>query len=196
MSTDMKVIRRYLLFILAVGLLAVVVLNRQQLPYSGGSLAPALAPQMLLTMDSAYLVGSGASGKIWSLKAERVEMTQDRSNTIITRIRNASIYEKGKPLLHIDAGRALYNQYSQDLRIAGGIKLRGEAGQNADCSGAVWDPRKNTLTTSGKVSYVDPSMRATAEGLSVNTSSKELILTKPRLEVDLKEVAGGRAIGL
>jgi LPS export ABC transporter protein LptC len=182
------------LVIVALLLVLSVVVYRRDLPYGGGSLGPSLKPDMLLTMQNAYLVGSGAHGKLWSLKAKSVEMTQDRSNTTITKITDGRIFQQGKPFLHIDAGRAVYDQYSQDLRIENGILIRGDAGQVAKCKGAFWNPRNSLLTTVGRVSYHDASSRVTAEGLSVDAAKKEMTLTKPRMEVDLQELAGGAGI--
>ncbi len=183
------------LIIVAALLILSVVVYRRDLPYNGGSLGPSLKPEMLLTMENCYLVGSGAHGKTWSLKAKTVEMTQDRSNTTITKITDGRIFAQGKPMLHIDAGKAVYDQYSQDLRIEKGIVIKGDVGQVAKCEGAFWNPRSGLLTTVGRVSYRDSSSRVTAQGLSVDAAKKEMTLTKPRMEVDLQELVGGTGVG-
>ncbi len=195
MAAMLKVSYKNPLVIVAALLVLSVVVYRRDLPYSGGNLGLSLKPEMLLTMENAYLVGSGARGKVWSLRAKSVEMTQDRSNTTITKIADGRIFQQGKPFLHINAGKAVYDQYSQDLRIEKGIVIKGDAGQVAKCAGALWNPKSSLLTTVGRVSYRDSSSRVTAEGLSVDAAKKEMTLTKPRMVVDLQEFVGGAGVG-
>ena len=194
MADELRVSYKSILVLVSALLLVSVVVFRRDLPYSGGSLGPDVKPEMLLTLEDAYLVGSDAKGKLWSLKAKTVEMSRDRSETTIIRITDGRIFEQGKPLMKVDAGRAEYDQYTQDLKIGGGINLKGDSGQTAKCRGAIWNPRRSLLTTVGPVEYEDPSMRATASGLSVDLGSKEMTLTRPRIEVDLRGLVGGEEV--
>ncbi len=87
-------------------LLISVIAFRRYSPYTNRGLPPR-KPSIVLAMQDAYLVGMGHHGKLWSIHADKVEMSRNQATTILTGIRNGKIYSNNKVALKVDAGRAV-----------------------------------------------------------------------------------------
>lgn len=150
--------------ILPLGLIAL----RQHLPYAASGLASRQPPPVVLSMENAYLVGLGRSGKIWSAHAESVEMAQNRYSVELKNIHDGEVIDKGKTVLKLSAGRADYNLYARDLRLSDGVLVEGDDGQSIKALGASWNWSTGILRSNGGVAYKSNWGSANAEALEVN----------------------------
>lgn len=181
----------YLILAVLVGgaLVASVVAFRRYLPYTGVPLSPKQPPTIMLAMEDAYLVGLGGGGKQWSVRADRVEISQNRSSTTISRITDGRIYDKGKVALKVRAGRAAYDIYSRNLLLSGGIGIEGPEGQRVRAEGATWNSYSSVLRSNGQVSFESKQSRATADSLTVDLRKQQMDLLNIRMRINAGEMA-------
>ena len=173
-------------------LLLSLVIYRRYLPYVGSSLAPKTPPSVVLQMHNAYFVGLNRKGKLWSLKAKSVEIGQNRFLTTLTGITQGRIFDAGKPVLQMEAGRAVYNSMVGDMAMDEGIRLTGADGQRLTASGADWNSTASSLRSNGKVYYESPWARGSTDAVSVDIKSRELTMYNVDVTVDLSKVDNGQ----
>ena len=173
-------------------LLLSLFIYRRYLPYVGSSLAPKTPPSVVLQMHNAYFVGLNHKGKLWSLKAKNVEIGQNRSLTTLTGITQGKIFDAGKSVLQMEAGRAVYNSMVGDMAMSEGIRLTGADGQRLSARGADWNSTASSLRSTGKVYYESPWARGSTESVFVNTKSRELTMFNVDMTVDLSKADKGR----
>lgn len=184
----------YLGLAIAAGIILVISLLafRRYMPYVGSTLAPAQAPSIVLDMRNASFVGLNHSKKIWSVKAKRVQIGQDRSSTTLTGITEGKIFDKGKPVLQMQAGRAQYNSMVGDLAMDRGIKLTGFNGQKLAADGASWNAATSTLRSNGKVHYESKSAKASSDKVLLDANKKELTMWNVHAAVDISKQEAGQ----
>ena len=161
---------------------------RHYLPYTGATLALREPPAVPLAIEDAYLVGLGKRGKVWSLRAERVEIGHDRAQTTLTGITEGRIYERGEPALFVRAGMAVYNTRTEKLALSRGIHVTGTDGETVTAQGARWDASTSTLTSSGEVRFRNEWSEVVTESLRADLSRKELTMWNVRLKAKLEGV--------
>lgn len=173
----------------AVLLLSVVAFKRY-LPYTGMNLAPKQPPGVVLAMDNAYLVGLGHNGKLWSIKAKKVEISQDRVVTTVSGITDGKIYDKGKIALKVRAGRATYNTYIRDLVLTNGVRIESLDGQTISGPGASWNSAMGMLRSQGPVTVETKWSTLTADPLIVDLRNKEMCMWRINMRVNMRQADG------
>ncbi|MEN6357032.1 MAG: LPS export ABC transporter periplasmic protein LptC [Armatimonadota bacterium] len=146
---------------------------RHYAPYSGRSSVKA-APAVVLAMEDVRLVGLGHDGKLWSAKAERVEIGQNRSIAKLSKISGGKIYDGSKVVLNAKAGEAVYDTYSKNLALSSGVEIQGEDGQKVAGNGLVWNSQTSSLRSMGGVSFQTKWGNASVGRLVADLKSKEL----------------------
>lgn len=169
-------------------LLISVVAFKRYLPYTGSNLAPKEPPAIVLAMEDVRLVGFADRGKVWSAKARKVEIAQNRATTTLTGITHGRIYDEGKAALEIEAGRAVYDVHYRNLELDGGIVVRDMNGQTIRCPGASWNPAMAVLRSNGQVTFDADWSRLTAESMLLDVRKREMSMWKVGMVLDLKEV--------
>ena len=158
------------------------------MPYTGNALSPKQPPSIVLSMEDTYLVGMKDNRKLWSVKAKKVEMTQNRSTTAVTGIKDGKIYDKGKVAFKLSAGSAIYDIYGRNLRLMDGILVEGKDGQIIRGKGAEWNSSAATLRSIGQVEFENRWNKVTADRLLVNVNDQEVRMWNVRMLVDMREV--------
>jgi hypothetical protein len=171
--------RRQYLILGAAGaaLLLSVFVFKRHLPYTGMPALPKQPPAVVMTMENAYLVGLGRGGKLWSLRANKVEVAQNRTTTILTGITHGNVYSGKAVAFSVQAGKAAYDSSCKSLVLSGGMCVQGR-GQKVVLDGAVWNPSTATLSSTGPVVYQSAWGRLTANRLELNAKSKEVTFTQ------------------
>ena len=142
-----------LTIVAAIALLISVMAFRRYSPYTNRGLPPREAPSIVLAMQDAYLVGMGHHGKLWSIHADKVEMSRNQATTTLTGIHDGKIYNNGKVALKVDAGRAVYDVYGRNLYLERGITIEGSDGQKVTGQMADWNSALGVLRSHGQVSF-------------------------------------------
>lgn len=168
-------------------LLLSIIVFRQYLPYTGNSLSPRKPPAIVLSMEDAFIVGFDNDRKQWSMKADKVEMTQNRSTTSVTGIKDGKIFENGKVALKVNAGSAIYDIYSKNLRLMNNIFVEDNDGTKIRGKAAEWNSSDATLRSIGQVELENRWNKITADKLLVNMKNKEAGMWNVRISVDMKE---------
>jgi hypothetical protein len=171
----------------AAALLVSVAVFKRYMPYRPSDLALKQPPAVILTMEDTYLVGLGSKGKLWSLKARKVEMSQDRSTTTLTGIREGRIFDNGKPVLKVDAGTARYDIYFRNLQLGGGISVRSSTGERISGPGAIWNAGAGVLQSTGPVTVETGWSKLTANSLTLDVGRREMSLEQVRMRVNLRQ---------
>jgi len=172
-------------------LLVSILVFRRYLPYVGSSLAPAQPPSVVLEMRNAYFVGLNHGAKLWSLKAKKVQIGQNRYLTTLTRITDGKIFDAGKPVLEVEAGRAVYNSLAGSLAMDEGIAIMGANGQKLSASGADWNSAASLLRSTGKVQYEAPWGKASTDNMTVDMRTKQMTMTNVVISIQPSKLEGG-----
>lgn len=149
---------------------------RRYLPYVGSSFLPKEPPPVVVTMENMRLVGMGKKGKLWSMRARRVEVARDRTLTTLSGISDGRIYDSGKVALKVDAGRAVYDSSRENMQLSGGIDIRGRNGERVTAEGADWNSSTSTLRSKGRIRVETRWSTMTADNLIVDVAGKELTM--------------------
>ncbi|OFX17569.1 MAG: LPS export ABC transporter periplasmic protein LptC [Armatimonadetes bacterium RBG_16_58_9] len=158
-------------------LLVSVVAFKRYLPYVGNRIGPIEPAAIVQAMEDVRLVGLGETGKRWSLRAGKVEIARNRSVTTLTGISEGSIFDQGKVALTVDAGKAVYDQRSDELALSGGITVEGRKGERVSAEGAKWDGRTSKLVGQGRVEVSGKWGSAQGSDLVVDARQKEITMT-------------------
>jgi lipopolysaccharide assembly outer membrane protein LptD (OstA) len=146
---------------------------------------PKQSPSVTLAMEDVYLVGLGHEGKLWSAKADKVEIGQDRSMAKLKNIRDARILSDGKVALTAKAGEAIYQTYRRDLMLTNGVEIVGSKGQKVTGEGAVWNSATSSLRSMGRVNYASEWGLVAADKLVADLKSKEMGMWNVSMKIKL-----------
>lgn len=178
--------RHYLIFATVLtALLASVFVFKRYLPYTGLPVMPKRPPTVVMTMENVRLVGLSHGSKLWSLRAGKVEVAQNRTSTILTGINQADVFSKNKVVFSVRAGKAIYDSLYRNLALSGGIIARSR-GYKVTAEGAVWNPATAILCTTGPVVCRSDWGRLTAKRLELNVRSREISMWRVGWSIDVK----------
>ncbi len=161
---------------------------RALLQYIPPGILPQTAPTSLFEMDQVVLNGIGEKGREWTLHADNVDISQDRSTANVHGIRDCTMFVKGKPVATLQAENAVCNLWNRKMSISGKVKVFSKAGQRMETSALTWEPYGSILESTGKVTYHSPNGDAQADKLILNLETRELTLTKPRISLWIGEI--------
>lgn len=172
-------------------LLISVIAFRRCLPYVGGDLAPGQPPAVVIRMDNTYLVGFGRSGKLYSLRAKKIEVGQDRSIITLTGITDGRIFNRRKTAVQVSAGRAVYDSTHETLQLFGGILAQSANGQKVMAEGADWNSHTGLLRSRGRVLFVTGWGAAATDEVVVDLRNRVLTMRNVSGWVDLQRASAG-----
>lgn len=179
-----------LTIVAAIALLISVVAFRGYSPYTNRGLPPRQAPSIVLAMQDAYLVGMGHHGKLWSVRADKVEMSRNQATTTLSGIHDGKIYNNGKVALKVDAGRAVYDVYGRNLYLDRGITIEGSDGQKVTGRMADWNSALGVLRSHGEVSFETRWSKIITRDLVVDMKNRQMEMRGVRMLVNLEDAAG------
>lgn len=184
--------RHYSLKVLGIAavltMLLCVYLFRHYLPYSGIDLSPKQAPAIVIAMSDVYMAGVGRSGKMWSAKAEKVEMGQNRVIATLTDIHDGKIYSDNQIAMRATAKGGDYNIFSKELQLRGSVVLTGNSGQRITGDGANWNSMTKTLRSTGQVSYVSGKTRIITDSLLVDMNTRRMEMWNLRMTFSVNDL--------
>lgn len=179
----------------AAALLLSVFVFKRYLPYTGPPTFPRQPPAVVMTIEDAYLVGLGSRGKLWSVKAKKVEVAQNRTTTILSGITRGDVFDSGKVAFSLQAGKAIYDSLSNNLALSGGIKISSE-GRIVETEGALWSPRNATLSSTGRVVYRGEWGKLTAERLELDARSRQMSCWRVGWQIDVENAKDAFSLGV
>lgn len=169
-------------------LLISIAVFRSHLPYMGDSYLLRKPPAIVLAMDDVYLVGIGGKSKLWSLKARKVEIGQDRNTATLSGISHGKIFDKGKTILNVQAGRAVYDERRKDLRLSRGIELEGTEGQRIGARAAHWNSHTAILRSASRVTFNGAWGSVSGDNLVVDLRKKQMVMRNVSFRVGIEKL--------
>jgi len=169
-------------------LLVSIAAFRSYLPYVGDRYLTREPPAIILEIDDVYLVGMGDKTKLWSLNARKVEIGRDRAITTLSGISDGKIFDKGKTVLKMRAGRAIYDERREDLQLSSGIEIAGTEGQRVVARGAHWDSRTALLTSTSRVKVSGQWGDVSGDDLVVDLRNENMVMRNVSFRVSISEL--------
>ncbi len=105
----------------------------------------------------------------WRLNIEQIEIAGGGRSVAASDLREGLVYDEGKPVVRISAGKATYNTTDKTFEVTGGVKVVSYQGAIITTSRVQWVPDTQTLHCPGEV-----TMRA--EGITVRTQDLDVIV--------------------
>ena len=139
----------------------------------------------LISLKNSKLIGSDRGSKIWSLKAESIEVSQDNSTTTLKNISDGIIFDSRSPAVKLKAGIIILNNTTNNFEISNGLDAVSENMQSFHCQNAYWSYNKHTLTSRSPVIFNSTNMNIKASRMQINTQLKEMKLWNSKLEIKL-----------
>jgi lipopolysaccharide export system protein LptC len=118
----------------------------------------------------------------WRLNIEEIEIAGGGRAVAATDLREGLIYDAGKPVVRISAGKATYQTTDRSFEVTGGVKVVSHQGAIITTAKVQWLPETQVLHCPGEV-----TMRA--EGATVRTENLDVLVqediaqTKSRVQV-------------
>jgi len=105
----------------------------------------------------------------WRLNIEEIEIAGGGRSVAASDLREGLVYDEGKPVMRISAGKASYQTADKSFEVTGGVKVVSHRGAIITTSKVQWVPATETLHCPGEV-----TMRA--EGVTVRTQDLDVIV--------------------
>lgn len=167
-----------------------LVVFRRFLPYTGRQIGPGEPPRLEMVAEDARALCISGGTKLWSLRARRVELAQNRSSVTMHDIADGRVYQENKPILKVRAGKLYYDAFSSCLTVSGSVDIRGMKGQRVSTPGLVWNISRGVLCTTGPVRFESSLGKVLAGRLSINVRNSQIELSDVRGTMRL-ELPGG-----
>jgi LPS export ABC transporter protein LptC len=156
-------------------------------PVSHNAFSPVM-PSIALRLEAARLAGRSHGRASWRFDAESVEVSRDRSVTILTGIRNGVVCDRaGAPQLFVTARRAVYRPLTEDILVEGGAKVGTREHLAIGSERLIWNGKEQRLTCPQRVTIDTGAGRGKADSLVVDLSKNELVARNISLKIPVKE---------
>jgi len=191
--------RRFTVVIVAVvcaALITSLYLQRRHLPYSAAGRFE-MSPEILLHLEGIEIIGRSDGNKAWSAAADSADLTQGGTSVTFTNVKEAAIYEDGRPALRISAGKAVFKFAFGDIDASGGIKVSSEKGFTVRTEIARWSGYFKRLICPEKVVFTFGGSRLEGKNLTADIGKGEITLDDGvlRIALDSEEAhSGGLAL--
>jgi hypothetical protein len=184
-------LRKYLAPVIAVAVIVVlagmIVHFRRNLPYKVGA-GLASNPETLLSLSDVEIVGRARGQRAWSFKAKEADVTQGRVATSFRSIRDGKLYDDGKLMATVSAGKAVFISGIGDVDVTNGVKLVSKQGYSAQTDSARWSGYFKRLTCPGKVVFRSKEGSLVGQNLVADLKSPEVSLDKGKMVISLPAV--------
>ncbi|HCA48093.1 MAG TPA: hypothetical protein DEP45_12320 [Armatimonadetes bacterium] len=127
------------------------------------------ADKPAISIDGSIVEHSVSGTPAWQLQIEKIEIAGGGRTVAASDLREGLIYDQGKPVVRISAGKATYLTADKSFEVTGGVKVVSHRGAIITTSQVQWVPATETLHCPEEV-----TMRA--EGVTVRTQDLDLIV--------------------
>jgi hypothetical protein len=189
--TSYAATRRYLTPVIAVALIAALAASliyfRKYSPYKVPDRLMG-NPEIVLSLSDVEIVGRSDGEKLWSFKARRADVSRGRINTQFIAIGDGKLYDEGKIVATVTAGRAIYNSSSGNVAVAGGVKVAATQGYRAEAEEALWSAYFKQLRCPGGVIFATDGSELSGQNLVADFKKQEVTLEKAKMTIDIADV--------
>lgn len=127
----------------------------------------------------------------WRLNIEEVQITGGGRAVAASGLKEGLVYQGGKPVVRISAGKATYQTSDRSFDITGGVRVVSQRGAIITTPRVQWVPDAQTLHCPGEVTMRSEGMTLRTENLDV-VVPEEIVRTtsRVRLRTDQGELTG------
>ena len=183
--------RRYLppaiVLLLIAGLSASFVYFRRYSPYKVSALL-AGNPEIILSLRGVEMVGRSEGQRLWSFRAERADVARGQIRTTFVAIRDGKLYDEGKVVATVEAGRAVYDSATDNVDVSDGVTVASPRGYRASAQSARWSAYFKRLWCPGKVSFRAGDNELVGSNLIADMRNQEVRLSKAKMVVSIRDV--------
>ena len=122
-----------------------------------------------ISIEESVVEHSVGGTPAWQLQIEQIEIAGGGRAVAASDLREGLVYDQGKPVVRISAGKATYQTADKSFEVTGGVKVVSHRGAIITTSQVQWIPTTETLHCPAEV-----TMRA--EGVTVRTQDLDLIV--------------------
>jgi len=191
--------RRYLSTAVVVALIGGLVTSfvylRRYSPYRVSGLV-AGNPEIVLSLRDIEMVGRSGGEKLWSFHADRADVARGQVSTTFYSIRDGSLYDEGKVVASVKAGKATYNSGTDDVEVTGGVEIASPRGYRAEAERARWSSYFKRLWCPGRVIFSAGDSEIIGYDLTADMRNQEVSFVRGKMVVavsDMQELGEGNA---
>ena len=118
----------------------------------------------------------------WRLSIEQIEIRGGGRSVAATDLREGLVYDAGKPVIRITAGKATYQTSDRSFEVTGGVKVVSHRGAIITTAKVQWLPETQVLHCPGEVTMRTQGATVRTENLDV-VVLEDLARTQSRVQV-------------
>ncbi len=118
----------------------------------------------------------------WRLSIEKIDIRGGGRAVAATDLREGLVYDEGKPVIRISAGKATYQTADKSFEVMGGVKVVSTRGAIVTTSRVQWLPETQTLHCPEEVTMRTEGATVRAQNLDV-VVPEDVARTKSRVQV-------------
>ena len=145
-------------------------------------------PEIVLSLRDVEISGRNNGKKFWSFNAETVDVTRGRIVTTVAGIHDGRLYDEGKLVAKVAAGRAVYNTINGNVEVSKGVKVQSTTGFRASADRAIWTRGTSQLVCPGKVVFASGDSNLVGKNLVGDVRQNEVRLEHGRMLVDVEDL--------
>lgn len=145
-------------------------------------------PRIILSLKNVEVIGRSGGNKIWSFQAKRANVSRGRSRTELIGISDGRLFNDGKRVVTINAGRAVYDSSTGDVEVTNGVKVVSVQGYTAQAAQARWSSYMKELRCPGKVSFTADGNVLVGRDLVADIDNQEVRMEKAKMVVEIGDI--------
>jgi hypothetical protein len=145
-------------------------------------------PQVVLSLHNVQVVGRGEGVRIWSFKADDVDVSRGRMRTVIRGVHEGKLFDKGKLVADVTAGEAVYDAANKNVEVTRGAKVTAKLGFKASTDRLMWSGSNRQLLCPGRVVFSSGDGKLVGQNLLADVGRGEVTLWKGKMQVEIEDV--------
>ncbi len=142
-------------------------------------------PEVVMSLRDVEIAGREDGKPAWSFDARRADVSRGRVRTILTDVRAGKLYDRGKPVATVAAGKAVYNSINGNVEVTDGVKIKSVDGYQAEAQKVVWTGFNKHLYCPGKVVFRSKGGSLAGNNLIADVRNGEVTLDNGKLAVEV-----------
>lgn len=144
-------------------------------------------PRIILSLKNVEVVGRSDGRKIWSFNAKQAHVSRGRFRTELVAISNGKIFNDGKHVVTITAGKAVYDSSTGNVEVTDGVKVVSVHGYTAQAKQARWSNSMKALRCPGKVRFTADGSVLVGQDLVANIDNQEVEIEKAKMVIEIPD---------
>lgn len=165
-----------------------IVRFRHNLPYSVDK-GLVGNPEIVFSLEDVEVVGRDHGAKIWSFRANQADVARGRSRATLLDIKDGKLYDNGKVVATVKAGKVSYDPVAGNVEVTGGVEVTSAKRYRVTTDRATWTAFVNQLKCPGKVTFRANDSSLVGRNLVLDAKQRRATMEKARMTVTLDVAA-------